>query len=345
MTTTEIRIERIVGKNKSRAYVIIFRECDFSLSGKIEMFLSLHPYPTQPRNHRTHTTMAANIRNHDENGMNEYDRITDEWNRSAEVQRRRTLRTNEINNTPEYYTGNRIHHIRTIQMHSFELWNQLFLNEALDPVLREYSRASIRFAEDTTQTHLFAGQMDVSLILQENYRPGVHVAIFIIQLAPHREFYDGHVIQREFGEGSIAHQTINRMFNTDDRAVVTQATEYDILEYIANDDDMRYLLYRCFMDPEFTTVRYIYVMPPVNDENAYGYYVVDYHAGNADEHYVHEFDVVPAAPLADAIAPPPPADNFPEIYHHYYNNDYNDYNNNIIPYYEDSDDEDDDVRG
>jgi hypothetical protein len=302
------------------------------------MFLFFPSYSTQP-----HKTKMAN---HDENGMNEYDRITDEWNRSDEVRRRRTLRMNEINTTPEYYTGNRIHHLRTIQMHSLNLWNQLFLYEAADPVMREYSQASIRFAEDTTQTHLFAGQMEVSLILQENYRPGVHVAIFIIQLAPHRQFYDGHVIQREFGEGSATHQIINRLFNTDDRAVVSQATEYDILGYIADDDDMRYLLDRCFMDPDFTTVQYIYVM---NDDNEGddGYYVVDYHGGNAHEHQVHDFEVVPAAPRADAIPPPPPAaaaaNNFPEIYQQYYNNDYNhgEYNNNIIPY-DDSDDDDSD---
>jgi len=295
----------------------------------------------------------ANLNNYDENGMNEYDRITDEWNRSDEVRRRRTLRMNEINNTPEYYTGNRIHHLRTIQMHSFQLWNQLFLYEAVAPVLCEYSQASIRFAEDRTHTHPFAGQMEVSLILQENYRPGIHVAIFIIQLFPHRQFYDGHVIQREFGEGSATHQTINRLFNTDDRAVVSQATEYNILGYIADDDDMRYLLDRCFMDPEFTTVQYMYV---INDDNeGDGYYVVDYHGVNAHEHQVHDFggDVAAAAAVVVAIPPPPPANNFPEIYRQYYN--YYEYNNDIIPYddrdndSDESDDEesddDDDVRG
>jgi hypothetical protein len=287
----------------------------------------------------------AYIRDQEENGMNEYDRVTDEWNRSNEVQRRRTLRTNEINNTPEYYTGDRIHHLRTIQMHSFELWNQLFRYEALDPVLREYSQASIRYAEDGTHTRLFAGQMEVSLILQENYRPGVHVAIFIIQLSPHRQFYDGHVVQREFGDGSATHQTINRMFNTDDRAVVSQATEYEILGYIANDDDMRYLLHQCFMDPDFTTVQYIYIMRPLgyNDEN-YGNYVVDYHRGNDHRHRVHDFEADAAVPDAaadaaiDVIAVPPPPpqviNNFQEVYNYNYNN--------IIQYYEDDDSDDSD---
>jgi len=299
------------------------------------------------------------IRNQDENGMNEYDRITDEWNRSDEVRRRRTLRMNEINNTPDYYTGNRIHHLRTIQMHSSDLWNQLFLYEAVDPVLREYSQASIRFAEDTTQTEVFAGQMEVSLILQENYRPGVHVAIFIIQLFPHRQFYDGHVIQREFGEGSATHQTINRMFSTDDRAVVSQTTEYNILEYIADDDDMRYLLDRCFMDPEFTTVQYIYVRNDNNEGD--GYYVVDYHGVNPHEHPIHDFVGDVAAPdpdPADAYVaipppPPPPINNFQEIYNYYYNYEYNnnddndsdsDSDNDSDSDSDDSDDSDDSVE-
>jgi hypothetical protein len=304
------------------------------------------------------------IRNQDENGMNEYDRVTDEWNRSGEVQRHRTERANEINNTPYYYTGNRIHHLRTIQMHSFELWNQLFRYDELNPVLRQYVQASIGFAEDDTQRLLFAGQMEVSLILQENYRPGIHVAIFIIQLSPHRQFYDGHVIQREFGDGSYTHQTINQMFNTDDHAIVSQATEYDILEYIANDDDMRYLLHRCFMDPDFTTVQYIHIMPPPGfPDNEDGVYVVDHdRRGDLDQHRVHNFEpfviepniavpdvydvAVAAAADADAdaaaeadaaadadaevniaIPPPPPVNNFEELYHYNYNNYYDNYDN------------------
>ena len=318
-------------------------ECDFSRMEKIEMFLSLHPYYTQSR--ITKNTTMANIRNQDENGINEYERVTHEWNQSAEVRSRRTQRINEINNTPEYYTGNRIHHLRTIQVPSFEVWNELFRYEALDPVLREYVQASIRYAENGG---LFAGQMEVSLILQENYRPGIHVAIFIIQLSPHRQFYDGHVIQREFGDGSVTHQAITRMFNTDDHAVVSQATEYEILQYIAHGDDMRYLLDRCFMDPDFTTVQYIYIMPPPpgynEEENNNGHYVVDYHGGNDHQHQVHDFEAAAALPDADAdaaadaaviVVPPPPQviNNFQEVYNYNFNN---------IPYYEDDDNSDDD---
>ena len=299
------------------------------------------------------------IRNQDENGMNEYERVTVEWNQSNEVERRRRLRSNAINNTPGYQTGLRIHHLRTIQVPYAEIWNELFRYEHLNPALREYAQASIAFAEDATNTLLFAGQMDVSLIMQENYRPGVHVAIFIIQLAPHRQFHDGHVIQREFSEGSVTHQTINRLFNTEDRAIVTQATEYSILEYLADDDEMLDLLHYCFMDPDFSTMRFSH-----EDE---GHYVVDPDA--PDIHHVHDFNddddddddqnhnedevwnEVPvendnqraAAPVI-AIAPPHPVNDFAAIYQYYYNLYLEDPMYNIINYneYNLRDQEDDD---
>jgi hypothetical protein len=246
---------------------------------------------------------AANIRNQDENGMNEYERVTLEWNQSNEVERLRVLRSNAINNTPAYQMGYRVHHLRTIQVPFTQLWDELFQHENLNPALRAYSQRSIAFVEDPTNTLLFAGQMEVSLILQENYRPGVHVAIFIVQLTPHRQFHDGHVIQREFGEGSLTHQTINRLFNTDDRAVVSQATEYSILEYLADEYEMLDLLQTCFMDPDFSTVRFSYIPPENNnqedDEEDNGQYIVDPDA--LDIHRVHDFnaEAVPAPAAAN----------------------------------------------
>jgi len=272
--------------------------------------------------------MAYNhIRDQDENGMNEYDRVTNEWNRSDDVRHRRGLRSAQINNTEAYRRGNRIHHIRSIQVPSMEIWNDLFRNEILNPALRDYAEASIAFVEDRTHTLRFAGQMEVSLIMQENYRPGVHVAIFIIRLIPHRHFHDGHVIQREFSEGSATHQTINRLFNTEDRAVVSQATEQTILENLADDDEMLELLHYCFMDDDFNTMRFTFV-PPWNpeDEDDYGNYVVDPNA--RDDHRVHEFyedepeDIAPGAPAADADA------NEDEEEHEYYYN----YNENLRQY-------------
>jgi hypothetical protein len=318
------------------------------------------------------------IRDQDENGMNEYERVTNDWNRSDDVRHRRGLRSAQINNTEGYRTGTRIHHIRSIQVPSTQIWNDLFRNEILNPALRHYADASIAFVEDQTDTILFAGQMEVSLIMQENYRPGVHVAIFIIQLTPHRHFHDGHVIQREFSEGSATHQMINRLFDTDEHAVVSQATEYSILEHLADDDEMLELLHNCFIDADFNTVRFTFV-PPMDpeDEDDYGQYVVDPNA--RDDHHVHEFfyddepeHVAPAGAAADedydeyyynynenlhqydnyenaavAIPPPPPNNiDIAAIYQYYYDQEEAAAadNYNVINYHHDdaADDDDDD---
>ena len=138
------------------------------------------------------------------------------------------------------------------------------------------------------------------------------------------------------------------------------------------------------MDPDFTTVQYIHIMPPPGfPDNEDGVYVVDHdRRGDLDQHRVHDFepfviepniavpDVYDVAVAADddadaadadadaaddadaevniAIPPPPPVNNFEELYHYNYNNyynNYNNYNNNIIPYYDDDDsDSDDDDR-
>jgi hypothetical protein len=321
------------------------------------------------------------IRDQDENGMNEYERVTNDWNRSDGIRRRRGLRSAQINNTQGYLTGNRIHHICSIQVPSTQIWNELFGNEILNPTLCAYADASIAFAEDQTDTILFAGQMEVSLIMQKNYRPGVHVAIFIIQLTPHRHFHDGHVIQREFSEGSATHQMINRLFDTDEYAVVSQATEYSILEHLADDDEMLELLHNCFIDADFNTVRFTFV-PPMDpeDEDDYGQYVVDPNA--RDDHHVHEFfyddepeHVAPAGAAADedddddeyyynynenlhqydnyenaavAIPPPPPNNiDIAAIYQYYYDQEEAAAadNYNVINYHHDDaayDDDDDD---
>ena len=298
---------------------------------------------------------AKIIRDQDQNGMNEYDRVTIEWNQSNEVARLRSVRSSAINNTAGYHTGLRVHHIRTIQASNTQLWGELFRHENLNPELRAYAEASIAFVEDTTNTVLFAGQMEVSLIMQENYRPGVHVAIFIVQLAPHREFHDGHVIQREFSEGSVTHQTINRLFNTEDRAIVSQATEYSILEYLADDDEMSDLLHYCFMDPDFRTMRFSYIPPennnPAVDEDDDGQYIVDPDA--LDIHRVHSFneedehddddddnsydeDEPARGEVNVAIAPPPPflVNDIAAIYQYYYDMYQEDPMYNIISYNE-----------
>jgi hypothetical protein len=297
----------------------------------------------------------------EQNGMNEYDRITDEWNQSNQVQEMRERRSAAINNTPAYYTGDRVHHLRTIQMPDHELWVQLFGNEILNPLLVNYAQASLDAVNDQTNTLRFAGQMEVSLLMQENFRPGVHLASFVVHMTPHRQFRDGHLIQMEFGEGSHTHQTVSRIFGLNDygNAMVSQATEYQILEYLADDDDAMELLHSCFLQLDFAPMRFAFVEPVhLNDADYddYGYYVQNQNAGN--NHRWHEiagaaavvrpndidYDVDYDVDDVIAIPPPPnPINDFAEIYQAELRRQ--DANYNIIPYYDDDADDDADAAG
>jgi hypothetical protein len=180
------------------------------------------------------------------------------------------------------------------------------------------------------------------------------------------------MISVEFGDGSNTHQTITRLF---DRAIVVQATEYQMLSSLADDDDAMELLYTCFV-PEFAPMRFSLVAPPNAVDTSDGYYVADPYA--LDNHRWHEFaehcneirNLAAAAAAAEfdadeqeqaqvQIPPPPPINDFAEIYQRALReydeehdqeelelaqNDPNDQNNdqnNIIPYNRDDDDDDD----
>jgi hypothetical protein len=261
-----------------------------------------------------------------------YETQTRQWNESEYVEERREERERAINNTPGYRNGNRVHHIRTIQVPNAHLWNQLFGREVLDPILRQYAQASLEYyAQLNTANPLpFAGQIDVSMMMMENYRPRIHVAIFIVYLSPHRAFHDGHIICIEFSEGSNTHQIVTRMFDPNEYAVVEQATEYEMLQFAASNDEMLDLLHSYFIDDDFNTMKFTY-----HNE---GYYTVDpdfqgqhlrhytitmgRHApppgvaagAAAEEAYDDDDDDDDDDDEAVRIPPPPPVNNFTEIY-------------------------------
>ena len=290
-------------------------------------------------------------------GMAEYDQATVEWNRRNDVRASHERRRDAINNTPGYCTGNRVHHLLSIQMIHHADWDALFGNHILNPTLAQYAQAAMDHFHDETDTLYFAGQMEVSLLMQENYRPGVHLAIYFIHLTPHRCFHDGHMISVEFGEGSATHQAITRLFDTDDRAMVFQATEYQMLSSLVDDDDAMELLYTCFV-PEFAPMRFSLVAPPPPNavDAGNGYYVPDQNA--LDDHRWHDFaeyyndirnrNLAAAGVAARAleqeqeqvqvqIPPPPPINDFVEIYQRALREYDQQEQNNLIPYDEEND--------
>lgn len=289
-------------------------------------------------------------------GMAEYEQATIEWNQRNDVRAAHERRRDAINNTPGYFTGNRVHHLVSIQMVHHADWDALFGSHILNPTLARYAQASMDHFHDDTDTLDFTGQMSVSLLMQENYRPGVHLAIYFIHLTPHRCFHDGHMISVEFGDGSATHQAITRLFDTNDRAVVQQATEHQMLSSLADDEDAMELIYTCFV-PEFAPIRFSLVAAPNAVDAGDGYYIPDPNA--LDDHRWHEFaeyynlaaaaagaGVGARARLEQAqaqIPPPPPINDFAEIYQRalreYDAQEQPQDQDNIIPYDEEEEEE------
>ncbi len=146
--------------------------------------------------------------------------------------RRRDL----VNNTQYYKTGHVIHHLKVIQINNMYDWQSLFGEQYLDSDLQTYALDSIRYVQG--EIDYDPGQINVSMMMHRNFiRPGRHCANFIVHLNPHQQFYDGHVIDIEFDQDSLIDQTIKRLFDTCTRAVIAQATEYEIIKNIAREEE------------------------------------------------------------------------------------------------------------
>jgi hypothetical protein len=141
-----------------------------------------------------------------------------------------------VNNTEHYYTGNNYVHLRTIQMYDrrdlFDLFQEGDIGPSMDYVFQAIDNAQ---GEDVPDV----GSLLVSMMMESDFRaPGRHLAVFLFSLFPHRQFHNGHVIVKEIDEGSILHQHIERLFHISTRAVVLQATQYDILSFMADEQQM-----------------------------------------------------------------------------------------------------------
>jgi hypothetical protein len=306
----------------------------------------------QNQNQQENQNQNQNPRPRDR-GMAEYEQATVEWNQRNDVRASHERRRDAINNAPLHYrTGNRVHHLVSIQMVHHADWDALFGNHILNPALAQYAQAAMDHFNDETGTLDFAGQMSVSMLMQENYHPGVHLAIYFIHLTPHCHFHDGHMISVEFGEGSATHQAITRLFDPDYRAIVQQATEYQMLSSLADHDEAMELLYTCFV-PEFAPTRFSLVAPPNAVDAAH--YVADPDA--LDDHSWHEFaeyyneirNLAAAAGVLEQeqeqeqaqvqIPPPPPINDFVEIYEMALREYDQQEQNNLIPYDEENEEE------
>jgi hypothetical protein len=206
--------------------------------------------------------------------------------------------------------------------------------------MRPYVQRCMEYAADQTRTVPYAGELEVSLLLEENAnpaQPGTHRAVFLVFVTPHQQFETAHIIEVEYGEGSNTQQAINRLFNTElaeedgRRAIVQQFTEYQILAFLADETQMINLLYTYFLDG-FNPMRF------VDERNAdpADAWRLRHQCVNVVNQVLHNgIDpnaaavpaVVPAAPndhhAVEVVefyrpAPPPPITDFAEIYRENY---------------------------
>jgi hypothetical protein len=282
---------------------------------------------------------AAAAAAHYDNVMAQMDAMDEravDYHTNADIRNRFRDRLAMINNTDRYHTGDNVVQCRTIQMCDPEDWIALFGSEQQ---VYPYAQRCMDYDQDETRTVPYAGELEVSLLLEENATPGIHRAVFIVYVTPHQQFYDGHLIEMEYGEGSNRKQTINRMFA---HAIVQEFTEYRILAFLADDIEMNSLLYGYFLDG-FNPMRFANAAADVDDERRRRH-----ECHNVVNVVLHD-GVDPNAVVA--IPPPPPVNDFAAIYREYYGDDASDDDDDDASddaSDDDDDDEDDDddfVRG
>lgn len=178
--------------------------------------------------------------------FDQQDAAAREWNASPDVQEELRRRVNIINNTQHYYTGNNAHCFRSIQMTNADNWDLLFggpYAQYLHNDAAEYGAKMIQNANDPPNAPLVFETLYVSLLLQQNVRPGVHRVIFIIYADPHHAMLYGHMVRYEVEDAGEQYHSIENLFDVETpRVIVERCTEYDILSFLADEYEMRDLL-------------------------------------------------------------------------------------------------------
>lgn len=184
-----------------------------------------------------------------DNRLKEFSIHVDEWYRRDDIHQKYRERVEKVRAMESFNVMSRMENCLTIRIHDVQEWEVLFGRESVSPKLQQYVDAVLRYDQDTTGTVPFKGHLEVSLLLEENVhpvRPGIYRAVFLIYTSPHKQFQDGHIVGIEFGEGSHTHQTIQRIFDVETRAIVQEITQYDMLTFLADEDEMNTLFYEYF---------------------------------------------------------------------------------------------------
>ena len=248
-----------------------------------------------------------------------------EHNRSNYVVERRDVRNSQINNTENYNTGNVTHEFQSTQIDNWDLWHSLGdLFPSDSPERRYIFNPPIHIVNlldymDMGYANYF-GEIDVSLLREVNHETGIHRAILMIYCSPHKEFVDGDILTTSYSYGDEIHMAITNIFDESPYTSIDVLTEYEILQFVQNDNDAERLLTDYFL-PGFVSMNYF------DNENQ----------------QARPFFVFDAEP--EVVIQPPPIRNDIDVAF-YFQAEMNNHNhlapwdNNIIPYWNENDDND-----
>jgi hypothetical protein len=259
--------------------------------------------------------------------FNQQDAAARVWNADPDIQDELRRRVNIVNNTQDYYTGTNVHCFRSIQMTNADNWDLLFggpYAQYLHNDAAEYGAKMIHDANDPNAPLVFE-TLYVSLLLQQNVRPGVHRVIFLIYADPHHAMLYGHMVRYEVEDAGEQYHSIENLFDVETpRVIVEKCTEYDILSFLADEYEMRDLLgvfLRGLNSQQFVENDPDY---PIYPHACSGMLRGLLELGNPRRRDDEMLPAAPAPVVADAAPPPPPPiinNDIAQIYQFYYNNE------------------------
>ena len=153
-------------------------------------------------------------------------------------------RNSLINNTPEYRTADRLHHIQTVQIINRQEWDNFgdmvsSLNNEVLPLFRfPYSYIDNLLEDYENGYGNFNGDLLISFISE--YRNGMYNTIFFIHTHPHSPMVDGEMFQIQFREDTDINRYMNEFFYN---SIVENISEYQMITLVREEQSAIDLLY------------------------------------------------------------------------------------------------------
>lgn len=150
-----------------------------------------------------------------------------------------------INNRADYRTGNRLHQIQTVQIISWEEWDNLGrVLGAGHPEISNLFRVPLNYIYNLLEDYdlglgNYNGDLLLSMIIE--YRNNMYNAIFFIHTNPHLHFIDGEMFRLQFSESDNIKRFLDNTF-TDQFTLIRDISEYQLLRLVRDEQSAIYLL-------------------------------------------------------------------------------------------------------